>query len=320
MYLKHSVWEANTDQERANVKTNTVNSFTLFLMFLLVLFWGSSFVVVKVMLRGFLTPIAIATFRFLIAGSFFIITILFGKKRIANYKLLIETKDIPILVLLALTGVTFFFPVQYTGIQMAGASTASILACLLSPVLIAMFSAILFKERLLKKQVLGIGIATVGTFAVVTNGTVSFRSDATFFFGSLLLLVTPFLWATYSLLGKKVLDKYNPFLVAAYVTCLGGLLLVPFSLVENSFCSVLEMSLYEWVGILFLSVTCSLLGYYIYFYVMKQVSATITSSFLFVEPLITALLAVAFVGEVLNLFIIAGGLLIFVGVYLVAKK
>jgi drug/metabolite transporter (DMT)-like permease len=71
---------------------------------------------------------------------------------------------------------------------------------------------------------------------------------------------------------------------------------------------------------MFLAVTCSFLGYYIWFYVIKRVGAAVASSFMFAEPLITALFAVAFVGEELSLFVIVGGCLIFIGVYLVTKK
>ena len=250
----------------------TISRFNAFLMFTLILFWGSSFVVVKIALREGLTPIAIATFRFLIAGGFFLITILIEKKIRRNYKLLVEKKDFPMLLFLALTGVTFFFTAQYTGIQMAGASTAAILVCLLSPVLITLLSTIIFKEHLGKKQVFGIGIAALGTVIVVTGGTISFPGDREFLLGSLILLFTPVFWATYSLVGKKIMDTYSPFLVVAYVNVLGGLCLIPFSLAENSFCQLFTMSLYSWLAILFLAVTCSLLGYYIWFYVMKQVS------------------------------------------------
>jgi len=121
-------------------------------MLTLILFWGSSFVVVKITLREGLTPIAVATFRFLIAGGLFLITILIEKKIKRNYTLLVETKDFPILLFLALTGVTFFFTAQYTGIQMAGASIAAILVCLLSPVLITVLSTIIFKEYLVKSS------------------------------------------------------------------------------------------------------------------------------------------------------------------------
>ena len=299
--------------------TRTISLFNALLMLTLIIFWGSSFVVVKMALKEGLTPIFIATLRFLIAGGLFLAVLLFRKNRARDYRLLVEKKDSPTLLFLALTGVTFFFTAQYTGVQMAGASIAAIFVCLLSPIFIAVLSAKLLKENLMKKQIFGIGLAAAGAFIVITGGTSSFPNNRDFFLGSLILLSTPVLWATYSLLGKTIMEKYNPFLVVAYVTMLGGLCLVPFSLAENSLYQVFTMSLYGWLAILFLSFTCSLLGYYIWFYVLNQVGAAVTSSFLFAEPLVTVLFAVTFVNEKLSLSVLAGGFLIFVGVYLVTK-
>jgi drug/metabolite transporter (DMT)-like permease len=53
---------------------------------------------------------------------------------------------------------------------------------------------------------------------------------------------------------------------------------------------------------------------------MKNAGAGITSSFLFAEPLVTVSFATLFVGEKLNMLILLGGFLIFVGVYLVTRK
>jgi len=91
-----------------------ISRFNAFLMLTLILFWGSSFVVVKIALEEGLAPITIATFRFLIAGGLFIIAVLVEKGKNRDYKLLIEKKDLPAMLLLALTGVTFFFIAQYT--------------------------------------------------------------------------------------------------------------------------------------------------------------------------------------------------------------
>jgi len=302
------------------MEAKAISHFNAFLMIVLILFWGSSFVVVKIALMEGLTPIAIATFRFLVAGGLFLFTILLGRKRMKNYGFSVEKKDFPMLILLALTGVTFFFIAQYTGIKMAGASIAAIFVCLLAPVFITVLSARLFKERLARRQFFGVGIAAFGTFIVIMGGSISFQNNPQFFLGSLILLSTPVLWTAYSLLGKNVMEKYSPFLVVAYVNMFGGLLLIPFSLAEGSFSQIFTMSLHGWLAILFLAVTCSFLGYYIWFYVIKKVGAAIASSFLFAEPLITALFAIAFVEEKLSLFTIAGGFLIFVGVYLVTKR
>ena len=300
--------------------TRAISLFNALLMLTLIIFWGSSFVIVKIALDEGLTPVAIATFRFLIAGGLFLATLLFKKNKERDYKLLVEKKDAPTLLFLALTGVTFFFTIQYTGIQMAGPSIAAIFVCLLSPIFIAVLSARMFEEHLMKKQIFGIGLAAAGGFIVITSGTLGFPGNREFLLGSLLLLSTPVLWAAYSLLGKKIMEKYTPFLVVAYITVLGGLCLIPFSLAENSLHQIFTMSLYGWLTILFLSLTCSLLGYYIWFYVLRQVEAAVTSSFLFAEPLVTVLFAVTFVGEELSLSILAGGLLIFIGVYLVTAN
>ncbi|MEM3698127.1 MAG: EamA family transporter, partial [Candidatus Bathyarchaeia archaeon] len=91
------------------METEAISRFNAFLMFILILFWGSSFVVVKMVLKEGLTPIAIATFRFLVAGGLFLIAILLERKRVKDYGLFVEKKDFPRLILLAFTGVTFFF-------------------------------------------------------------------------------------------------------------------------------------------------------------------------------------------------------------------
>jgi drug/metabolite transporter (DMT)-like permease len=302
------------------MKATQISKLNAFLMLLLIFFWGSSFVVVKALLNEGLTPIAIATFRFLLAGILFAITLLVRKTNSHGYSFLIRKRDIPTVTALALTGVTLFFTAQYTGISMAGASIAAILVCLISPILITTLSVKLLGERLAKAQMLGIAIAAIGTFTVIAGGTLSIQHGEGFFLGSLLLLSTPFLWAAYSLMGKRIVQTYDAFLVVAYVNILGGLFLVPFSLAEHSLYLIVVISLNGWLSILFLSTTCSLLGYYIWFHVLDRANASTVSSFLFAEPLVTVAFAIAFAGETANPYIIVGGFLIFAGVYLVTTK
>jgi drug/metabolite transporter (DMT)-like permease len=291
------------------------------LMIILILVWGSSFVVVKWVLQYNITPVAIATFRFLVAGAFFVVAVSLIKFRNRKYRVFVEWKDMPLLLVLGLIGITFFFTAQYLGIQMAGASIAAILVGLLSPIIISFYSLRIFKEKLTKRNVLGLGIASAGTFAVIGGGTFNMQSNSmSFAVGSLILLTTPFMWAAYTLLGKKIMEKYDPFLVVAYVSILGAICLVPFSLAENSFSKIFALNFNEWAAVLYLALTCSLLGYFIWFKVISQAKAAITSSFLFAEPLITVIFAAAFIQEQITLFTIIGGLLIFGGVFLVSKR
>jgi drug/metabolite transporter (DMT)-like permease len=298
----------------------SISPVNAFLMVVLITFWGSSFVVVKIILGEGLTPISIATFRFLVAGALFAVVLTARKATNHNYHLRVGRRDAAMLLFLALTGVTFFFTAQYTGIQMSDASIAAILVCLLSPILIATVSAKLLKERLMRKQFWGIEIAAAGTFIVVVGGSLVLQQNATFLIGSLILLSTPLMWTAYSLSGRKLMEKYDPFLLVAYISILGGLCLLPFSLAENSLQLISGLGLQQWLAILYLSSTCSLLGYYIWFYVLHKAGATVASSFLFAEPLVTALFASTFADEPFNPIIVIGAALIFIGVYLVTRN
>jgi drug/metabolite transporter (DMT)-like permease len=246
--------------------------------------------------------------------------LLVDKAKNRNYRLLIAKGDVPSVLLLSFSGVTFFFIAQYTGIKLAGASVAAILVTLLAPVLITVFSARMFMERLTRKQILGILVAAIGAFAVIAGGTLSLENNRNFLPGCLALLATPILWTVYSLAGKRIMEKYDPFLIVSYVNVLGGLFLVPFSLAEGSLGQILSLDVVEWLAVLFLAVTCSVVGYFIWFYVLKHVKAAITSSFLFAEPVVTVLFAVRFASEQLNPVIIGGGVLIFLGVWQVVRK
>lgn len=283
-------------------------------------FWGSAYVVAKALLQSGFAPIAVATFRFVLAGALSGVMMLFNKIFDARYRVFVERKDVLVLFLLALTGVTFFFIIQYTGIGLASASIASIMVSLVSPILISLFSVRLLKEHLRRTQILGIGIASMGTIVVVGETTLTLRNDSNFLLGSLLLLITPFLWATYTIVGKRILEKYDAFLIVAYVNMFGALFLIPFSLAENSFQEVFLLNVNEWLAIIYLGFVCSLLGYLIWYHVLKKVNAGVTGSFMFVQPLITGLLATSFLSEELSWPVVAGGILTFVGVYLVSRK
>ncbi|HKZ93764.1 MAG TPA: DMT family transporter, partial [Candidatus Bathyarchaeia archaeon] len=143
------------------------------LLVALILFWGSSFVVVKLALVEGLTPISIATFRFLLAGGLFALTLLLRAVKKSGDRAFVHRGDLPILALLAVSGVTFFYLAQYTGIKMAGASIAAIFACFLSPIFIAVVSTSILKERISRGQASGIGFAAVGTLIVVLGGSVN---------------------------------------------------------------------------------------------------------------------------------------------------
>jgi len=71
-----------------------VGTLETLLLVILIVFWGSSFVVVKMALAQGLTPVSIATFRFLLAGGLFALTLLLKRMHKSRDRALIEIKDL----------------------------------------------------------------------------------------------------------------------------------------------------------------------------------------------------------------------------------
>jgi drug/metabolite transporter (DMT)-like permease len=68
------------------------------------------------------------------------------------------------------------------------------------------------------------------------------------------------------------------------------------------------------IAVAFLGVGCSGLGYWFWYAALERIEATQVAAFLYVEPLITLLAAVALLGETVAVSTILGGVLVLIGV------
>lgn len=73
-------------------------------------------------------------------------------------------------------------------------------------------------------------------------------------------------------------------------------------------------------ALLFLGIVCSGLAYIFWYAALARLDATETSSLLYFEPLVTQAVAWAYLGEPITGWIILGGGVILLGVYLVGRS
>jgi drug/metabolite transporter (DMT)-like permease len=71
------------------------------------------------------------------------------------------------------------------------------------------------------------------------------------------------------------------------------------------------------VAILFLGVGCSALGYLFWYAALERIDASQVAAFLYIEPLITVVAAVALLGESVALSTLIGGFMVLAGVLIV---
>jgi len=278
------------------------------ILVLVSLVWAGSFVVVKIGTRN-ISPIHIGFLRFLVATPLMFLVILLKKMkpRRVNYK------DLPALVILALTGVTLLYIFQFTGIKYTTASTSAVLINT-NVMFIAILSFLILRESFTLKKVVGIILGFLGATIIVTNGYLDIGSS---FLGDVLILLSAFCWAVYSIMGKRLLERYNPLTLNTYAFALGTVFYLPF--VINDFGAIFFIPLEGWLIILYLALFCSVFGYVAWYFVLSHVDASKAAIFLNLIPLFTILLSLL-IGEIVTIFLIAGAACIIYGIYLTQKE
>ena len=278
------------------------------ILVLVSLVWAGSFVVVKIGTRN-ISPIHIGFLRFLVATPLMFLVILLKKEkpRRVNYK------DLPAFVILALTGVTLLYVFQFTGIKYTTASTSAVLINT-NVMFIAILSFLVLRESFTLKKVVGIILGFLGATIIVTNGYLDIGSS---FLGDVLILLSAFCWAVYSVIGKILLKRYNPLTLNTYAFALGTIFYIPF--VINDFGSIFFIILEGWLIILYLALFCSVFGYVAWYFVLSHVDASKAAIFLNLIPLFTILLSLL-IGEIVTISLIAGAACIIYGIYLTQKE
>ena len=201
-----------------------------------------------------------------------------------------------------------------SGVVLSGATIPTLLANT-APVWVGLGALLFFREKLPRKFWFGLAIALLGTALVL--GLESFGAMS-FDLGALLGLIAGFFYAGYFLItqiGRKWLDVLSYFWVSG-VTATAALFI--FNLILNqpmwgftpkSFFNLLALGLIsQGVGVLAIN------------YVQGLLPATIVSTTLLGQPVVTALLAAPLLGEELQPAQIVGGAAVLLGVYIVHRS
>ena len=282
--------------------------YTLVLL-LTMLIWAGSFVFIKICLQE-VKPYNLAFYRFAIASPIIIIAV-----KLRNRLQIVKIEDIPLIIVLAITGVTLLYAVQFVALTYTTATNSSILINT-SVIFIALMSLFL-GEEFTKLKAFGVCLSFIGVIFVVSKGKLEFFGSKTFV-GDVLMIFDGFLWAVYTVLGKGMLEKYNPESLTAYAFAIGSMLLFPLAIYEG-LANPLYLSTTTWISLLYLAVLCSVFAYLVWYSALTVMDATKVSVFIYVIPFFTAVVAYLVLGEDIGIFTVLGGILTILGIYFVEK-
>jgi drug/metabolite transporter (DMT)-like permease len=201
-----------------------------------------------------------------------------------------------------------------TGVMMSGATNPTLLANT-APLWVGLGTLVLFRERLRPMFWAGLLLAMAG--AVIILGFDSLRA-VTLGAGTTLGLLAGVFYGGYFLVtqrGRETLDSFNYFWVAAasssvafYVSCL--VFRQPLTGYPTS----------AYLNFLGLGIVSQGFGYMAMNYALGYLPASIVAPTMLGQPVATAILAVALLGETLSLWQVLGGLAVLAGVYVVNRS
>lgn len=279
-------------------------------MITIVILWGVSFVIIKVVLLE-VPPITLAMLRFFIA-TIILFTIL--KRLEPSSKL--RKADFPKIVLGGFLGITLFYYWENIGIKLTTASNVSLIASI-TPIFAITMDVIIFRTKISIIQMIGIVCATIGAYITITANTTLDFSSATFK-GNLLVVGAMLSWALYTVLNKSLQDKYSGLFLSTYQVLLGTLILTLMSFGEYDQWRMFSLNAFG--SILYLAVFPSAICYFLYSYALKKLDVAITTLYLNLVPVVGVLSGWCILNEIILPIQLLGGVIIIVGIIIVNWK
>jgi drug/metabolite transporter (DMT)-like permease len=279
-----------------------------------VLVWGGSFVATKIALE-YVSPITVVWLRFAMGVA------ILGAAVLARRQLSLPgTRDLGYFALLGFIGVTFHQWLQSTGLTTAQATTTAWIVAT-TPVFMALLGLLLLKERLDWARWVGIFLAAAGVLLVVSRGDLAALSAGKLATpGDLLILISAPNWAVFSVLSRRGLQTHPAARMMFFVMGFGWLFITALFLAGPGLSEIDQLGMDGWLAIGFLGIACSGVAYIFWYDALQALPASQVGAFLYLEPLVTTLLAASLLNESLTWATLAGGAVILLGVWLVNRR
>jgi drug/metabolite transporter (DMT)-like permease len=274
------------------------------------LFWGGTFVAGR-QLAPVLDPYAAAFLRFALA------TLLLLGWVYARHRGLprIRARQAAAIVVLGATGVFAYNLLFFSGLQSVEAGRAALIVAL-NPVVIAVASVALYRERLSRIQIAGIGLSLAGAVIVIGRGDLAGLLRGAVGRGELLLLGCVLSWVAYTLLGRRLLRHVTPLVAVAYASLAGTSMLALLVVARGGLEPALLSRVDVWLNVAYLAFFGTVLAFVWYYKGVHAAGAGRAAQFINLVPVSAVLFGVLLLDEALTAAVLIGGALVITGLWL----
>lgn len=274
------------------------------------LFWGGTFIAAKPVSQE-LDPYTAAFSRFLMASLVLSALVINQEGRIPGLK----GRQIMAVVLLGLTGIFSYNVLFFSALQTAEAGRAALIIAS-NPVFIALFSALLFRERIRPLRAGGILLSIMGAMIVISHGDMEMILQGGLGQSDIYLLGCVFSWVAYTLIGKRVMMGLDPLAAVAY-SCIAGTLLLLFpALGEGMAGGLFAVSPVALISLVYLALFGTVLAFVWFYRGVHEIGAVRAGLFINLVPVSAVTLGVLILGEEPGISLLIGGGMILIGLLL----
>jgi len=251
-------------------------------------------------------PFTYALFRFALASIVYIpVLFLLRKKKVIPLRVHLKIFLIGIIII-PLNQVVFL-----VGQSRTTAGHSSLLFATI-PIFIYILAIIFLKEKATIRQTLGIIIAAVGVYLILSNG--HFEFDGDYLVGDLLILVAVLAWAVATIMVKPLAVEYGAFRVTGLALLYGSLLYMPYGIYRFLSFDTSTLTISAYISVLYLALVVSVLAYFLWYWVLKYMAASRVAVIQNIQPIIATAVAVVLLNETIGQNFIIGGIIIIAGV------
>jgi drug/metabolite transporter (DMT)-like permease len=288
-------------------------SLAYLLLTLAVLGWAGNWVIGRA-LRFDAPPVAITFWRWAIALALLVpFTFPYLRER---WRLVLRSWRI-LVVLGLLATVLQHIPV-YAGLRHTTATNGALLNAM-SPIFMV-FLAALVGERLNARSIVGSLISLAGVVTVVSRGDPDVLRELGLNAGDFLVLAGTLSWAGYTVCLRWWPSHLKGLPVLTVLAAVGVLATAPLYALEIASGEVLKPTAATLLGIGYMGVVATILGYICWNGSVQTVGAARAGPFMYLMLVFTPLLSIVFLGEQLHLYHVAGAALIVAGIVLTTSK
>jgi drug/metabolite transporter (DMT)-like permease len=218
---------------------------------------------------------------------------------------------------LSLFGVTFNQTLFISGLSLTTASNTSLLAATI-PIFTLAVSSFLGAERLRRAKVIGVMLACAGVLVLIDPRKASFSSSSTI--GDLLIVANSLSYGIYVASSKSVITRNGAFRSITWVFIFAAIICVPLGAFSLRSVDLASVSSVIGLLVLYIGLGATASPYLLNAWALARVSPSTVAIFVYLQPLIGFLLAVAFLGEIIDIKFAVAASLVFVGVFLTSRR